>query len=376
MGTFANISKKLIVQALGRQGNYKEVITDHIDVEASGCLSCPYYLQNGNCHDKQGFCSNCPTKNYIKETVYINEKNRYRVDDRLRLKCNAVKLLFYFHFLNPDSNGIITDIDLKKISQKLNVHYKTVMNNLLILHDYGYVYYCKCSKDRYNILIDGYKEQREKNGPGYMVVNEEWMSHLLKMDDINAIRILIRETMNIDNLNPNTRISINTLENSFEELRRYLPKYYKPWKIRQCLVKYSEAFSGVFETVINHTSVKLTLKPSCTAKNIRENQLASFKEGLKKFLSDLNNSVNLSLSDEVEDPRFTYMQTTTKLVPVLHLKGSEADNIAHLALRYGQKIIEDALIFIHREYMIEDIPIHNIGGLIHTFIKRFSHAYI
>lgn len=373
MNTYANISKKLIVQALGRQGNYKEILTDKIDVESSGCLSCPYYLQNNGQHDLTGDCAGCLNKQYIVETKYINEKNRYRVDDALRLKSNAIKLLLYFHFLNPDSNGIVKNINTKDLAEKLNINHKTVWNNINLLCDYGYICWCRSYKGLINILIQGYKEQKEKNGPGYIVVNDEWFRYILQCSDVNTLRIMIRETMNIDNQNKSGYF-FNTKETSYENMRRYLPAYCKRFIIKDVMERAGDIIAGVFDTFIKDDVIRFTLKDSCSAKKRREAQLRENDKILRDFIKEYNENINLSLTDKVLDERFTYLNDETKLVPSFLLSGTETANLAHLALSYGVDAVMNALIVVHRHYLSAGQEVKNIGGLVRTIID-YSKAY-
>ena len=373
MNTYANISKKLIVQALGRQGNYKEILTDKIDVENSGCLSCPYYLQNNGQHDPSGACAACAQKQYIIETKYINEKNRYRVDDALRLKSNAIKMLLYFHFMDPDSNGIVKNINTKELAEKLNVNHKTIWNNINLLCDYGYICWCRSYKGLINVLILGYKEQREKNGPGYIVVNDEWFNHILKCSDVNSLRIMIRETMNIDNQNT-AGYFFNTKETSYDNMRRYLPSYCKRFIIKEVMEKSGDIIAGVFDTFIKDDIIRFTLKDSCAAKKRRDSQLKENEQLLRDFIKEYNQTINLSVTDKVEEERFTYLNDSTTIIPSFTITASETLNLAHLALSYGLESVKEALYVVHRHYIAAGQEVKNIGGLIRTIIE-YSNAY-
>lgn len=373
MNQYANISKKLIVQSLGRQGNYKEVVTDKIDVEASGCLGCPYYIQHGGCHEPAGFCSSCEQKKFIIETKYINEKNRYGVNDNLRLKTNAIKILLYLHFLSPDSNGIVKNIDPKELAVKLDVNPKTVWNNINLLTDYGYIAWCRSHKGLINVIIIGYKEQREQHGPGYIVVNKEWMSHVLKCTDIVTMRILIRETFNIDNLNT-THFIFNTKETSYGDMRRYLPAYCKPFIIKNAMKNSNDIITGVFDTSVNGNVIRFTLKDTCAAKKIRSKQLKVYEQNLRDFLKEFNRIINLSLTDEIKEERFTYLNEQTCAVRGIHLTGEDFTNLAHIALTYGVEEVEDALITGHQYYICAGDEMKKPGALVRSIITN-SKAY-
>lgn len=373
MNTYANISKRLIVQALGRQGNYKEILTDKVDIESSGCLCCSHYLKNRGQHDMEGACSTCPSKQYMVEEKYINEKNRYRTDDSLRLKTNAIKLLLYIHFLNPDSNGIVKNINTKDIAEKLNVNHKTIWNNINLLCDYGYIYWCRSYKGLINVLIQGYKEQKEKYGSGYIVVNDEWMKHILKCNNVTTLRIMIRETMNIDNQNT-TGYLFNTKETSYDRMRRYLPSYCKRFVIKEAMKKAEDIIAGVFETSIKDDVIRFTLKESCSAKKRREEQLKENEKIIREFLKEYNKNINLSLTDRVEDERFAYLNNETRIVPAFSITGSETTNLAYLAISYGMEAVKNALYVVHRHYLSSGQEIRNIGGLVRTIID-YSEAY-
>lgn len=373
MNQYANISKKLIVQALGRQGNYKEIITDKIDIEESGCLYCPYYIKNGGCSDKEKCCSSCDHKKYVIETKYINEKNRYHVNDTLRLKTNAIKLLLCLHFLSPDSNGIVKNVDLKELARDLHVNPKTIWNNINLLTDYGYIAWCRSYKGLINVLLIGYKEQREKHGPGYIVVNKEWMSHVLECKDIVTMRILIRETLHIDNQNHSGYL-FNTKETSYHEMRRYLPGYCKPFIIKNAMERSSTILSGVFDTFVKGNTVKFTLKDTCAAKKNRDLQVKKNEQLLREFLKEYNSIINRSLTDTIEDERFAYLNEESSSISGIHITGSQTSNLAYLSLNYGIKEVENALITAHRYCTCAGEEMRNPGSLVRTIVEN-SKAY-
>ena len=157
--------------------------------------------------------------------------------------------------MDPDSNGIVKNINTKELAEKLNVNHKTIWNNINLLCDYGYICWCRSYKGLINVLILGYKEQREKNGPGYIVVNDEWFNHILKCSDVNSLRIMIRETMNIDNQNT-AGYFFNTKETSYDNMRRYLPSYCKRFIIKEVMEKSGDIIAGVFDTFIKDDMIR------------------------------------------------------------------------------------------------------------------------
>lgn len=98
------------------------------------------------------------------------------VDNRTSLRDTAVKILIYLHFQNPDSYGFMREISFGGLAKLLNVNRRTVMNNISTLVDYMYISRGTIyTRGVYNFVIEGYKEQVEKGGPGYIVVNKQWL---------------------------------------------------------------------------------------------------------------------------------------------------------------------------------------------------------
>jgi len=377
MSEFATIGKDLIIKALGRQANYIEETTGEIDIEASGCHECESYLKNGGTDDSiTGHCAFCEHKCYMVTKKYINEKNRYRVDDRLRLKMNAIKILMYLHFQQPDQNGIIKNIRVKDLAETLDVESRTIINNFLLLRDYGYICYCKTGCGTYNMLINGYKERTKKNGPGYLVVNQKWLSYILKAHDINGLRICIRETLNIDNLNAKGGSFYNTQESSYATIKRYLPSYHKRWSIQKTLTKNADIISGIFDFKATQENVRFTMKSECVAKKCREELLLKCKEAIRSFLQEFNENANLAITDDIEMDKYRCLMNYDTTVKPISLSSDNVDNLAHLAVQYSYQQVEDALFIIHENYIMKDEPVANIGGLVRTIIEISSNSAI
>lgn len=377
MSEFATIGKDLIIKALGRQANYIEESTDEINIEASGCHECEFYLKNGSTDNSNtGHCAFCDHKCYHVTKKYINEKNRFHVDDRLRLKLNAIKILIYLHFQQPDQNGIIKNIHVNTLAEALGVTSRTIINNFTLLRDYQYIYYCKIGCGTYNILINGYKERTKKNGPGYLVVNQKWLSYILKAEDINGLRICIRETLNIDNLNAKGGSFYNTKESPYSTIKRYLPSYYKRWSIIKTLEKNAEVIHGIFDFNMSQKSVRFTLKSECVAKKCREELLITCKDAIRSFMNEFNTNVNLAVTDDVENDKYKYLMNYDTAVKPISLSSDNVDNLAHLAVLYSYQQVEDALFIIHENYIMKNIPISNIGGLVRTIIEISANASI
>ena len=207
MDNFANIGKAVLLQSLGLQKNYTEIIEDHTDVidyNAPSCSDCKYralvqnFPEGSEIYESaQNACNNCPNKTLVKKAVckkvYHNEKNRYGY--KPRLKSNAIRLFLLLHFYHPDRFGIISGIDLSQLGARLGCDIKTVKNNLEILKNYSYISYCKVSPHCINLCITDYEQYylpAARGGRGFLVLSKPLLEQLLSLDSLISLRLHLR----------------------------------------------------------------------------------------------------------------------------------------------------------------------------------------
>ena len=204
MDNFANIGKAAIIQSLGIQKNYTEVIettVDAIDYSNTACSTCKYkaiintFDENSKPYaDACASCASCPHKTLIQKNVYKkiyhNEKNRYGY--RPMLKANAIKLFLLLHFYHPDNNGIVYNLEACELASVIGCNVRTVWNNLKVLEEYTYISYSKNEYGLINVILNDYENYylpANKGGRGFLVMSKELLTKLNSTDSLVSLRI-------------------------------------------------------------------------------------------------------------------------------------------------------------------------------------------
>ena len=361
---FASIGKSILVQAIGVQANYSEVITTDIDKEKSGCFDCVHSFDSSGTS-----CLDCPSKCYLTKKVYRNEKNIY--GSKPRLKSNAIKLLLYFHFLRPDDNGIIKNISLKDTAGFLRCDLRTVYNNMKLLDSYGYIKYTKTYDGTRNVLILAYKDafkKADEGGRGYVVINKPLLDKLIMIEDIITLRLFIRNLVELDSLNKKDEsASINMITKSYKELKRELPSYCKKNIINKAL-SYKDK---VFFIKKEDNGITFTLNEEYIGKRKRKEQTKYCTYQLNKFIKALNESIRRQKDDslDINDPNYDilYSHINPKFINVLP---NEVYELAHLAVYYSLEQVKEALCLAWEYYMLKNEEIESYGAVVRTFIEK------
>lgn len=366
---YASIGKAIIIQAVGIQRNYSENVTIEIDKEKTGCNSCPY-AEFPNAEN----CAVCEKRCFITEKKYINEKNKYGTKNRLKI--NALKMLIYFHFLHPDSNGLIKNVSIKELAQTLHCDERTVTNNIKLLQDYGYIYFSKSFSGKRNIMLVDYKSyfnKAENQGKGYIVMNKAFLEKLLEMDNIITARVHLRNLVEIDALNKDGKHGINTISKSYKQLQHELPSYCKKGIIQKSLT----GKDGIY--YIKHDEengvVKFSLNEAYIGKRSRNHEINAIAKRLKAFVSDLQDAAMGYGSVEIdENNRFYNMLCEIEEPLYWHENHFNFNNLAKLADYYTCEIIEESIMIIYSQYICNNIPVESLGALVRTISEKI-YAY-
>ena len=122
------------------------------------------------------------------------------------------------------------------ILKLLNCNIKTIWNNLDILSGYTYISYCKTDRHFINIILNDYESYylpANKNGRGFLVLSNDLLNKLIKIDSLIMLRIYLRELINLDNSNLKGQASVD--HKTIKDIRRILPDYCKPCVIRKSI---------------------------------------------------------------------------------------------------------------------------------------------
>lgn len=380
MRPFCKIGKAVLTRALGLQKNYTEVIENSYeitDIAASGCESCRWYSIRSVTKpgeelyaECENACATCPHRQMKMEhtykKVYHNEFNRYGYQPRL--KTNAIKLLIAYHFFDIDSIGIIRNIDLQELADKLGCNIKTINNNNELLKEYGYIAYSKVDTGLVNVFLPGYEDYfkpASAGGRGFLNMSETVFDEILKIDSINVLRLALRELMEFDLISHKT----DSTEKSYKELKRMLPDYCK----RNIIQKASGKLS-MFVTEVKDKIIRFIIKPEYDTKRRQEEYLHFYEEeifklgaGLSHDALELNTGIHNS-KDSAYAGFFDGAGTDSGDYVGWFFNQQEIDDLAMLCLQYSFGLVTKALQSIYKTYKSRHLPIQNLGGLTRTVI--------
>lgn len=282
-------------------------------------------------------------KNHIEynncKICYINEKNKY--GERKLLKRNALLLFMLLHFIGPDKNGLV-ELDIESASEQLCCTERSIKNNLQLLEDHGYIAYNKTfCPGFYSVFILEYKSYFKKanqGGRGYVVLSKSIFDELLKIKDINTLRLTIRSVFQeITNQ--------KEIRKSFQELKRYLPGYCTKEKIKKIIS--TDPFHKLFYTSLKKRYILIAAKKEFNASSINNSLKNECKTEILKKITQINafaKQNNLRFKFHLTDQQLIDLSNISLRVPILH--------------------IIDALDEVYRNYISKNQQIHNIGALV------------
>lgn len=380
---FTNIGKSILIQALGLQKNYQEIIEttkEVIDYENEACNDCKWkeYIKTFN-EDSELYktacntCNNCPHKKLtttnVYKKVYFNEKNKYGY--KPRLKNNAIKLLLLLHFNHPDRFGILKNLDVRNLANFIGCSERTIFNNLNTLQEYSYISFCKLDTYTINLCLcdyDTYYLPAKKGGRGFIVISKELLEQIIKLDNLVSLRIHLRELIELDTLN--AKGPFTAISKTITDIKRLLPEYCKP-----CIIKKSIKNSNtIFDITVKDNDILFEIKEKFNCKLQKDCCLNEYTNSFNDFIKRFNNAVsliNINFAYDTSFKMFFDVKPDCKIeqFELIKIKDFEIDDMALLAMQYSYDIVIDAYCTIYKSYILKNKIIKNLGGLIRTVIK-------
>lgn len=388
VNNFANIGKSVMLQSIGLQKNYTEIVestTDVIDYSNTECMNCKWNAIIHNfepCSELHNTavnaCANCSKKTVTQQNVYKkiyhNEKNRYGY--KPMLKTNAIKLLLLLHFQHPDRFGIIKNVDARSMSKLLCCDCKTFCNNMRILASYNYISFSRSDTYIYTICLndyDSYYLPANKGGRGFFVMSKELLQQLLMINNLVSLRIHIRELIELDNLSIQTPFS--AINKSYKDMKQSLPDYCKPCVIRDALNNHS----NIFQITVKEASVRFEIDNQYNSKLQKDRCYNEYYAMFIDFMNDFNNIVPLINTNKPVNTGYNAFFNSDEsdnhqIFHLLSFSTAQLEDLAHLSLQYSYEHVLDALAVVYQTYIMNERKIHNLGGLLQTIIS--SNSYI
>lgn len=407
LSNYARIGKSPMIKAIGLQKNHKQITyteTQKLDCEASGCFSCLNFaqLELGDIIDKEAQaqalerCKNCPKAKfyttYEETSVYINEKNKFGYQPRL--KQIALKLLLVYHFANPDENGLVRGLEPKILADLLQCTVRSIKNANMVLHKYGYIMYNAdaFSKNRFHVILPEYNTYHlpaDQGGRGYATFNKECLLELLKIKDLNQLRIFLRISLDADgNRNLEKDISINR---DFSDLRLFLPRYCKPGIIRKAL----SSISNIFDITIEDYNINLKMNPAYHGRRLYEHNNIINTRLMEDYINQIEDSINRAnkcIRDDkpVSNTDFLFLQDagiySKRFIAAGGINKSfyspfrytacsiDPKDLGTLCTTYGINAVKKVISYIYEHYIVNVDVISSFGGLARTLIMENINA--
>lgn len=394
LNNFARIGKGVISKAIGLQDNYKETcekVTKKLDEEKSGCFSCPVLqlrkkmLESGSEED-MGFvencCANCPQAVYETysetEVKYINEENMFGYQKSL--KNNAIKLLLAYHFLQPDTIGLVKDVSIKGLAELVGCTPATIISANQTLTDYGY---CNVSESGLyngcvNVMLMEYRNYHKtaaEGGRGYITIPSSLMQKILGIDNINTLRLNLKGMLEVDNesLHNTQDMDMSSATVSYKKLRGFLPDYCK----RNVIMKALANKTSIITSSCCDKAVVFEMPDEYKPKKMRASMLENEEKEMKIYIDTLNSVLHKAGKDYVtgED-----LHTDTLLLdyhiashcsyPELKLSCNDLTDLANMCVQYSRSIVCRAVVAIYNQYILYGKSVKKFGALVRTFIRN------
>jgi hypothetical protein len=161
---------------------------------------------------------------------------------RIRLSNSQIKQILMYYYL-ADSKGFINCVRKKHLSETIGCTYKTIDNNNVILDDLGIITLARTDeRGLFSVKINNYEDQYKKghnndenkdinnddsdNGQGYVVFSTGLLKQILKVDNVNALRVAIRAILKNDYnqiINRKTKFTIDELKELLPSNMHSLP---------------------------------------------------------------------------------------------------------------------------------------------------------
>lgn len=397
LSKYARIGKAPFIKAIGVQKNHKEKVyteSQELDCAASGCFSCENY-RNIEFSDympeevracAERCCEHCPHavyKTVIHESYkYINEANIF--GNKPRIKAIALKLLLIYHFLSPDDQGMVSGLSANELAESLGCTVRSIKNANSVLQKYSYIMYSQdgLHKNKFQIILTEYASYSlpaDQGGRGYATFNQECLQELLRIKDLNQLRIFLRAALDADtNRNPDKEVIISQ---DFESLRRFLPDYCKPGIIRRALSSVTTLFSVVFD----NEQVFLKMDPAFHGRRMFDSSNESHTAHIKDYIGQLDGAmkranqqiIHNGTPDKEDIELLTregicskYKSPSSKeLFVSFNLGKNDFKDLGVLCTTFSFDDVKGCISYIYENYQI-DFKIECIGALVRTLLKE------
>ena len=218
-------------------------------------------------------CKNCIYKDE-KFKKYINEKNDLKIKQELKFTKTQIWQFLLYHSV-CDSLGLVKYISEQEIKERLLIDIRTIRDNNKFFIDNGLIGVSPVPGTKYfGLFITNYKsyfKTKKEYGRGYLRIDSIILEKLFNINNINQLRIALRELIQNSRVNSYLDSEIKEVTLPYTKLKSFLPSYMSsPAKIKKVIHElihdsnfdvfyYKPAIDGVIFQIKNQykgTSIK------------------------------------------------------------------------------------------------------------------------
>lgn len=335
---FFKIGKSTTIRMTLPQTPVSSITTCRKVFDINICQNCPFYKDN------TGYCSKHCKKpyKYVPERNVLDESSQ--IDSHFKKRLSRLQKLQFllYHALDVGKGGFIKNVSEKEIANILDCTVKTVRNNNKRLSELHYIAFSKITSDRFNVLIYDYNTYHlsaKEGGHGYIVMSVDLLMELIKIKNVNALRLELRKLVKFDDYNIKTT-KPKPVKYTYKEISNFLPSYinYKA-KIEEIMQK----TPNTFDVAKTENGIKFKLKNIYNGKII--------KKGLQRKYN-------------------SYIQNYCTRKGIV-LREGECEDLVQMSFEYRFNVVMEAFAEVNEDYIQKgDKYIKNFGGLVREIIEK------
>lgn len=278
---------------------------------------------------------------------YVNDRKRYNMYNEnyanRRLPKSMIRTYLYLYSLPQEVLGgmhFIRDISIELLSSELGLCRATVTKSIETLSAFNYITVSHSSShDAYNIIINDYDTMHlpaSKGGTGYFTITSDMMRDILKISNVNALRLEILKLLKCDD---DTLHNVSLSEYKIKDLGNIMPAHTN--------------YPGLYQDINEK-------QPSLFISEVKDGKLHfSLKSGYSLRIS----------SDDFIINSYDEIEAHVKIIG-LNIDRITLLNVCELSREYTINNIKCSLSQLVADYKLSFSDIHNFGALLRTYCRK------
>lgn len=384
-------TKNLCIEKCDKKVNYKN----------NPCSNCHIKINNeenpcDNCNAKKNPCDNCTSPEINIQAICLRNKKKFRhrflnsrktlsTNKKLKLKTSLALLklnistsnfrfselqvkqgLLYYYLCN--SQGIIKNLEKKKVAELLKCTVKTVENNNRLFELHNLFETKKDCAGTIFVKIVNYENQYAKGGEGYVVFPTPILNRILNESElrVNELKLLLKSLSKFDynkKKNQTTKFLINDLMNFTSS------RYWNKTPLIKLLNKLNTIFDNLYTAFFTKEGeIKVVMDNELHGETFRNKTLVEHKAKIKLFIDDAKDIFDRSkeyVKAKEEDKNVVLKPNEQR--PSTKMAESILDSFGQLSIEYGYNAVQTELSKIPS---LEYNSLVNIGGYIRNKIEE------